>query len=135
MKRASHGLLTAEKVFDIIYIVLFAFFVVGFIIAGVSLMVVNAPLETEEQIALFSVGSTYLGLGIGFIFALPLPIISLQFTKIALRTLESAQSREEAKKGAILAIVAGALCTGFSIPAGIMMLCMKDSAYCDKEVM
>ena len=135
MKRASHGLLTSEKVFDIISIVLFDFFVVGFIIAGVSLMVVNAPLETEEQIALFSVGSTYLGLGIGFIFALPLPIISLQFTKIALRTLESAQSREEAKKGAILSIVAGALCTGFSIPAGIMMLCMKDSAYCDKEVM
>ena len=134
MKKASHGLLTAEKVFDIIYIVVFALCIVGFLIAGIFMMIYNVAMEDETQIALFSVGSTYLGIGVGFIFALPLPIIALNFTKKALRTLENAQSKAEARPGAILAIVAGVLCAGFSIPAGVMMICMKDSAYCDKEV-
>ena len=133
MKRASHGLLTAEKVFDIIALVLFILMAIGFITAGVVLMTLNYALETVQEIVLFSTGTSLLSCGVGFLFCIPLPIVSLNFVKIAMHDLETAQSRQEARKGAILAIVAGVICTGFSIPAGVMMLCMKDSAYQEIE--
>lgn len=133
MKRASHGLLTAEKVFAIISIVLITLMAIGYIVAGSIMMGLNIAMEDEKQIALFSAGSSLLGGGIGMIFVIPIPIVALNFVNIAMHDLETAQSRSEARKGAILAIVAGAICTGFSIPAGVMMLCMRDEAYQEIE--
>ena len=134
MKKASHILLTVEKVFDIITLVLFPFISIILIIFGIVLLVRNGELADEAQISLFVAGWELLGSGIGILFALPCPIISLIFVNKALYALENSNTKEEAKKGAILGIVAGALGNNFAIPAGIMMLCMKDEAYQQKVI-
>ena len=134
MKKASHGLLTAEKVFDIIALVLFPILMVGLMVVGIVLMVVNAPTENAEQISLFTAGIELLCSGVSLIFALPPFVVSLIFTNKALATLENCQTRAEARKSAIMAIVAGYIAIGFAIPAGIMMLCMRDEAYQQKVI-
>lgn len=134
MKKASHILLTVEKVFDIITLVLLPFLSLILIIFGVVFLIRNGATETEEQLALYVAGWQLLGSGIGVLFALPFPIISLVFVNKALYALENANSREEARTGAILGIVAGALGNNFGIPAGIMMLCMKDETYQQKII-
>ena len=134
MKKASHILLTVEKILDIITLVLLPFLSLILIIFGVVFLIRNGATETEEQLALYVAGWQLLGSGIGVLFALPFPIISLIFANKALHTLETANSKEEARTGATLGIISGALGNNFGIPAGIMMLVMKDEQYQDNII-
>ena len=129
MKKAAHGLLTAEKVFDIIGIVLYAVLSIVMIIPGAILMGANVGLDNEETIALFSTGASLLGYGVGLLLSIPVFIASLILVHHARVALETSKTRAEARKGAVCAIVAGALANNFAIPAGVLMLCMKDAKY------
>ena len=129
MKKAAHAFLTAEKVLDIIGIVLFAILSLGLIIAGSVMMAVNSSFEDEKVISLFYVGVELLGSGFGLLFSIPVFIVALVLTNIAKKALETSKTRAEARKGAVCAIVAGAISNTFGIPAGVLMLCMKDAKY------
>lgn len=129
MKKAAHAFLTAEKVLDIIGIVLFAILSLGLIIAGSVMMAVNSSFEDEKVISLFYVGVELLSSGFGLLFSIPVFIVALILTNIAKKALGTSKTRAEARKGAVCAIVAGAISNTFGIPAGVLMLCMKDAKY------
>lgn len=129
MKKASHALLKTEIILDAISIGVTIILTLVFLGLGIPFMIQNAGLETEEAIALFTSGTACLTTGIVLFFLIPVPIISMELAKVAIGDLEKAQNKDEARQGAILAIVAGALGSKFSIASGVMMLCMKDSHY------
>jgi len=130
MKRTARGLLIAQKVIGIILIVLFAILPVAFVIAGPIMMVQGDFNGSEDELALATAGLTLLIEGIVFaIVVLPLAVVSRVLNGIAIRTLNNAKSRDEARKGAICSIVSGALMGVFGIPAGVIMLVMNDAHY------
>ena len=130
MKRTARGFLIAQKVIGIILIVVFAILPVVFVIAGPIMMVQGNFNGSEDEIALATAGLTLLVDGIVFaLVVLPLAVVSRVLNEIAIRTLNNAKSRDEARKGAVCSIVSGALMGVFGIPAGVLMLVMNDSHY------
>lgn len=129
MKKTAHAFLTTQKVLDIIGIILFAIISIGLIIPGSILMGIYSAMDNDETIALFTTGVCLLSVGGGLLLSIPAFIASLILTRHARLALENSKTRAEAKKGAICAIVAGAISNTIAIPAGVLMLCMNDSKY------
>ena len=99
------------------------------------MMVINIAHETEEQIALFATGSVFTYSSIFFLFALPIYIVALCLLRQSKDALETAKSRKEARKGAIIALIVGVITEGyFAIAAGVMMLVMKNKYYDDTVI-
>lgn len=135
MKKTAHAFLTIQKILFIIYIVVFAICFVTFLFIGVPMMVINIAHETEEQIALFATGSVFTYSSIFFLFALPIYIVALCLLRQSKDALETAKSRKEARKGAIIALIVGVITEGyFAIAAGVMMLVMKNKYYDDTVI-
>ncbi len=130
MKRTAHGFLTAQRVMSIVSIITVAILSIIFLISG-PIMMANGNFKGDEKaVAMASAGLGILVSGILYILiVLPICIISLLLNTFALRALNNARCKEEARKEAIMSIVSGALCGVFGIPAGIIMLTMQDVDY------
>lgn len=133
MKNTARTFLKVQKILSIIFLIAVALAGLIVMIVGIATMVGGAVAgETEEaKAAAIAAGGSMVGGGIGMMFYIVFGILALVFGKIAKRALEESKTREEARKGAIFGIVAGALCGIFGIPAGIMMLVMKDEDYAE----
>ena len=135
MKRTASIFLKVQMILSII--MLAALVITGFVMVIVGIvdvvggfMMDGSEVGEEVRQAAISAGGGLIGGGIGVTCAIVLPILSLVFVKIARKALEESKTREEARKGAILAIVSGAITElGFGIAAGILMLVMKDEHY------
>lgn len=132
MKRTAGILLKVQKILSIIELV--AFIVIGiilFIVGVVGVVSAAAGEGTDEaKAAAAAAAAGSIAGGIVLIVLIVLPILAMVFTNIAIRALNESKTRAEARKGAIFAIVAGAITELiFGIPAGIIMLVMKDEDY------
>ncbi len=122
LKQLSKTFLKVGKIINLVLIPLFAVLLIVFLI--LDIVGIGKAVGNDEAVVA-AVGDlvghiiTYSLLTVFCIVAL---ILNLKADNI----LETAQSKEEAKKGAIMAIVAGALVTTFPIVSGILMLCTKE---------
>ena len=132
MKRTAGIFLKVQKILSIIELV--AFIIIGIILVIVGIVGVIGALggegTDEARAAAAAAAAGSIAGGIVLIVLIVLPILALVFTKISIRALNESKTRAEARKGAILAIVSGAITDLiFGIPAGIIMLVMKDEDY------
>ena len=133
MKNKARTFLKVQKILSIVFLIVIALAGLITMIVGIVTMAAGAvAAETDEaRAAALAAGGSAIGAGVGMLFYIVFAIIALIFGKIAKNALETSKTREEARKGAIFGIVAGALCGIFGIPAGIIMLVMKDEDYAE----
>ncbi len=139
MKKLANTFFKVAKILDIVAIVGYAFLtvvnIIGFVNEVDQLLAKQAS-GAEEYIiqegvllVAYSVVSV-----ITTVVFLALCIVALVLVGKCKNTLNTAKSKAEAKKMAIVAIVTGALSTAFAAVAGILMLCMKDEDYASNIV-
>lgn len=129
LKQLARTFLKVGKIINIILIPVFAVLFVVFLIVGI---VGIAAAAAEGSDAAPAIASMVTSLVTYFIFVVVL-IVALVLNKKAQIALETAKSKAEARPGAIMAIVAGALVTLFPIASGVMMLIMKDEDWAAEE--
>lgn len=126
MKKTAKTFLKVGKILNIIAIICMS---VTFLV-GVILLIIGgveaAAGETELGAATVASGVECLVSGIiwtGF------EIASLILNGIATKEISNAKCKAEAKKGAIMAIVSGAIGSAFPIASGIFCLVMSEEAF------
>lgn len=134
MKKLARTFLTIGKIFSIIEIASFSICIPVFLfllIGGATRMNDVDPDVAAGGTAMFVLGLAWVIISAIF---LTCSIISLALAIKAQRGLDAAKCKADARKYAIMSIVAGVLLGEFQIAAGIIMLVMKDSAYADVNV-
>ena len=136
LKRLARTFLKVGKIINIILIPLFAvLLLVLSIIDIVAIVTATAAVAdgADAQVLAGAIGAL-VGVIVTYTLLLVCVIVAFVLNKKASAILETAKSKAEAKPGAIMAIVAGALVTCFPIASGIMMLIMKDEDWTAEEV-
>lgn len=139
MKKLANTFFKVAKILDIVAIVLYAFFTivntVG-LINEIKALAVHRANGAEEYI--IQEGVLFVAYGVFYVIftivCIALCVVALILVNKCKNTLNTAKTKAEAKKMAIVAIVTGALSTGFAAVAGILMLCMKDEDYAGNVV-
>ena len=129
-KRLARNFLVADRVLNIIGLAMFMIIPVVLLVVGIVLMAKGDFNGTKEEVNQAILGLSVLISGVTtFFVGVPLSVLALVFNGVAMRGLAKAKSKAEGRKPAILGIIGGALIGTFGIPAGIIMLVMKDSDY------
>lgn len=130
MKKLARTFLKVGSIIALVAIIAFALTFVIEIIAMIVNFVRAAANEDDFYVGL---ALSNLGTAIWMIVLEAFAIFNAIVLPNCARTLNNAKSKAEAKKAAIMAIVAGALLTEFPVVSGILMLVMKDEAYAAEE--
>ena len=128
LKQLAGTFLKVGKIINIILLPVFAILLVVFTIIDI-VAIVGAVAAVSDGADASTIGvavGALIGVIIGYGFAIVCLIVALILNAKASTILVTAQSKQEAKKGAIMAIVAGVLVTVFPLVAGILMLCTKE---------
>ncbi len=134
MKNTARKFLKVQKILSVVFLIVMAVAGLITLIVGIVTMaagVVAAGEDESARAAAIAAGGGMIGGGIGMMAYIVFGILGIVFGRIAANALETSKTREEARKGAILGIVGGALCGIFGIPGGIIMLVMKDEDYAE----
>ena len=130
-KQLARTFLKVGKIINIILLPVFAVLLVVFIIID-SVAIAAAVADGND--AAIAAASSALGSAIfGYTFTIVCLIVALILNSRASAILERAKSKAEARPGAIMAIVAGALVTLFPIASGVLMLVMKEEDWSARE--
>ena len=129
-KRLAHNFLIADRVLNIIGLVVFVILPIVLVVVGAVLMAKGDFNGNEEQNKQAIAGLSVIISGVTtFCVGVPFSIVALVFNGIAMRGLNNAKTKAEGRRPAIFGIIGGALLGTFGIPAGIIMLVMSDADY------
>ena len=127
LRQLARTFLKVGRIINIILIPLFAlllviFTIVDIVAIGTAATAGYAASDPEMVAAV----SALVGVLVSYILLLVCVIVALILNKKAGTIIENAKSKEEAKPGAIMAIVSGVLVTAFPIATGVLILCTKE---------
>lgn len=125
LRQLARTFLKVGKIINIVLLALFAVLLVVFTIIGI-VAIAAASAAADPDAALAAAVSGLLGALFGYGFTLVALVVALILNGKAQAITGNAKSKAEAKPGAIMAIVAGALVTAFPIASGILLLCTKE---------
>lgn len=130
MKKLAKTFLKVGAIIALIAIIVFA---VVFVIEIIAMIVNFIRAAANDSDAYVDLALGNLGDAILMLVLEAVAIFNVIVIPNCARTLNKAKTKAEAKKAAIMAIVAGALLTEFPVAAGILMLVMKDEHYAAQE--
>ena len=131
-KQLAATFLRVGKIINIVLLILFPVLLLIFAIIAI-VAIVGAAAAADPDAALAAAVSSLLSAIFGYGFALVCVIVSFILNARASRVLANAKSKAEAKPGAIMAIVSGALMTLFPIASGILMLTTREEDWGEGE--
>ena len=127
LRQLARTFLKVGKIINIILIPLFALLLLILTIVDIVAIgtLTAAGYVANDPEMVVAVGNL-ISVIVSYVILLVCVIVALILNGKAQVITENAKSKEEAKPGAIMAIVAGALVTAFPIASGILLLCTKE---------
>ena len=124
-RQLANTFLKVGRIINIVLLGLFALLLVIFAIVAI-VAIAAASAAADPDAALATAVASLLRALFGYGFSLVALVVALILNGKATRILNNAKSKEEAKPGAIMAIVSGALITLLPIASGILILTTKE---------